>query len=483
MPELKERLEAIANEGEPLGAAEVMRRARSSIEPGGRTGRRRVLVSLVAAAAAAALVVGVVVQRSRDDGPSVVAEGGHDEQAGGPGQDGDATLFLVPSAVPEGFELIEASGGDQPGASAGGGGTGADWEQHYVRFDPAHERPVEILDLAWATDARFDDLVNLPPGAIRATVRGHDGWYSAELGRLVWEEPAGQRVTLQGSVAGEGPTDQTRASLPLDFLQTVAEALEPRDGGGFDLPGPPGGFELVAEAPGEYSDGSNPRTLAYRGPDGRGLWLNLVDDSERPPGLRLYYSTDRLVDVRGRQGVFTPTRGPVVPGSFDQETLFISAGADLHLQWVEPGNVQVTMSGVGMTESELFAIAESLESVDAETWFGLRDQTAPPDRRAPSRPVVLVVNAGAPPGSASTLANVLVAVGYNVLPAADTSLLRTGRGVQCRAPFESAAPALALAVASDGGAAASVEVFADPGVASAGDADCLVYVGVENWTP
>src|SRR5688572_12703014 len=106
MPELKERLEALADQGEPLGAAEVMRRARHSIDQGASPGReRRVLVSLVSAAAAAALVVGavVVVQRSGDEGPSVIAEGGDDEHASGPGQDGDATLFLVPSAVPAGF--------------------------------------------------------------------------------------------------------------------------------------------------------------------------------------------------------------------------------------------------------------------------------------------------------------------------------------------------------------------------------------------
>lgn len=477
MPELKDRLEALADEGEPLGAVEVMRRARLSVADGRHLPhrQRRVLVPLVAATAVVALVVGTValVNRSDGEGPSVVAGGGEPAS--------DATLFLVPGFVPDGFELIQGSGGDQPGASAGGGGTGADWQQHYVRFDAAHEHPVEILDLAWATDARFDDLVNPPPGAIGTTVRGHEGWYSPELGWLVWEEPEGQRVTLQGSVAGERPTDpdQTRAALPLEFLQTVAAALEQRNGGGFELPDPPGGFELVAEGPGEYSGGTNPRTLAYRGPDGRGLWLNLVDDSERPPGLNLYYATDRLVAVRGQEGVLTLTRGPLAPGSFDQETLFIGAGADLTLQWVEPGNVQVTMSGVGLSDSELLAIAEGLESVDAETWFGLRGetQTADPRLTPPSQLRVLVLNAGALPGSASALTNTLRAAGYNLLPAGETPLLRTGSAVQCRPTFESAAAALASAASSSTGRVTGVEEFDDLAATEFADADCLVYLG------
>jgi hypothetical protein len=115
MRDLKERLESLATEGEPLGPNEVMRRARSSLhgDEWRRVRGRRALISAVAAGAVVAVVIGTiaVLQRSGDDGPSIAAGGAGDKSSAST-PDADGTLFLVPTVVPEGFELVRAAGGD-----------------------------------------------------------------------------------------------------------------------------------------------------------------------------------------------------------------------------------------------------------------------------------------------------------------------------------------------------------------------------------
>ncbi|MGH9015726.1 MAG: hypothetical protein ACRDZ1_17560 [Acidimicrobiia bacterium] len=420
MGELKERLEAMAHEGEPLGSAEVMARARRSLEGKRSAGLarqlrgRRVLVPLVVAAALAVAAGGAVMitRGSGDDEPRVVASDGAGEQHRRSGNDSGAPVFLVPRTVPEGFGLLRVSGGDQPGLTGSRSGS-PEWDrsQRWVRFDAAHERPVEVLTIQWGpgtSGLNSDPAGSQPPdggqgsddplGAFRSesapvTVRGHEGLYSQQNGWLAWEEPEGRVVLVGGTVAPPSFENPVVTPLARELLERVAEALEARGDGGFDLVAPPEGFELVAEWPGFGSEGTNPRTLVYQSSDGRGFQLHIVDDTEQPPGINLYSSDARLVEVRGQDAVVTPFLFSP-PGVFDQQTLFLM-GADLFVQWLEPGSVRVTVSGVGLDESEILAIARNLEAVDAQAWLNLQSQAGsdPPPTPASTIPEPT----GAPP--------------------------------------------------------------------------------------
>jgi hypothetical protein len=73
----------------------------------------------------------------------------------------------------------------------------------------------------------------------------------------------------------------------------------------------------------------------------------------------------RLVDVNGHHAV---VGAPLNSGlSYDQQTMFLSA-ADQNVQWLEPANTAVTVSAVGLSEDDLFAIARGLRTVDRSEW-------------------------------------------------------------------------------------------------------------------
>jgi hypothetical protein len=116
----------------------------------------------------------------------------------------------------------------------------------------------------------------------------------------------------------------------------------------------------------------------------------IVDGSELPPGLNLVPFPSigagrdpHLVAVRGRHAV--ATRQLLSSGGYDQQTLFLQ-GADQNVQWLEPANVMVTVSGVGLTEDEVLEIANGLEVVDRSGWEQLLVQ-APGLEAGPPSPV------------------------------------------------------------------------------------------------
>ena len=174
MHELKRRLETLADEGTPAGAAEVMRRARHSLEdpsqaPGFSRDRTRSRSWIALAGMAAVLVVAVgavLVLRGSDDGGRVIA-GGHPRRSNEP-------LFLAPTVIPEGFRLLQVAGGDRPNVIAGEGGS-YEWDrvQRWVKFDAAHQRPVGVLDVSWGPGTTAPSVPGgRPPSPTRSRVFG-----------------------------------------------------------------------------------------------------------------------------------------------------------------------------------------------------------------------------------------------------------------------------------------------------------------------
>lgn len=97
---------------------------------------------------------------------------------------------------------------------------------------------------------------------------------------------------------------------------------------------------------------------------------------------------------------------------------------------------------------------------------------APP--KNPDQLRLLVLNGGAPAGSAGTMSEALKQKGYtNQEPANDDNKSRTGNIVYCREGFSREAAALAVAV----GAGTTAEAFPAPAPPFSDKADCVVVVG------
>jgi hypothetical protein len=333
-----------------------------------RLWRRRLQASALVMSVLGVAAAGVAMTHDDDRGPSVLTG-----SAGDGGRSGGA-LFLVPETVPEGFEMVSATGGDQPGVRVDEV-LSSEWDRtlRFVRFDAARERPAEVVDVQWSPGP-----IGNGGGAVDVVVRGRDGRYSAEEGWLEWKEPDGRVGRVSGIVA---PNNGDTAITPLaeDVLREIAESLEPTTSG-FALAEPPDGFDLVADWPGRASEGTNPRSVVYTAGDERGFQIHIVDDAELPPGINLRSGDARLVDVRGHDAVLTPALANR-PDGFN---------AELSVQWIETDGARVTLGGTGLDASDLLAIARGLHQIDEATWFDLQPggaDEAGPSTSLPSEPV------------------------------------------------------------------------------------------------
>jgi hypothetical protein len=95
--------------------------------------------------------------------------------------------------------------------------------------------------------------------------------------------------------------------------------------------------------------------------------------------------------------------------------------------------------------------------------------------KTPAELAVLVLNGGAPQGTAKNMADSLKVKGYtNSLPPSDWSgHEQTGNVVMCKSGLDQEAAALATAV----GEGTPVQPFADPAPPGSGNANCVVVVG------
>jgi hypothetical protein len=395
MPDLKEQLTRLGEIGEPRGAASVWQAAASSrgahstgLVPDDRI-RRRLLQAVAAAVVIACAAASLVWLRADDDADRHVKI----SPAGPELQDlydtsGQAPLgsptYLVPTYVPEGMTPYRVQGGDDPGRIASrGGSTEVKRAQLWVKFDPAGTRPAEQFIVQWGpgavalaespfTETRPELVTDDPLASLRfQSVPDHVGvrgaLYVEHLHGIAWEQPAGQMVMVSAD------------SLTRDEVRTIAEGLEPSPTGDFRVTNAPLGYALVSDAPGMGSLGTNEREVTFRSSDDRGFRVAITDDMQQPPGLNLVDGPGsfgrrdvRLVEVRGQLGIAT---NELVSRSYDAGVQFL-VRADQFVQWLEPGNVLVTMESKGLTAEELLEVARGLHVVDRDGWTELAAQAS-----------------------------------------------------------------------------------------------------------
>lgn len=384
---LRERLEALAAHGEGRGAAAILDEVDRSL----RADAHRARVAAAGRSAAAGLAVAllavlavIALGGSASDRSVTTATGrGADGGLFVPRSGGVAPFMLVPASVPSGFHVIRASGGDQPDLVAGRWVALRERMATWVQLDEDGRWPVAFIELTWGPSAAAEGYRE-PLGAhvsgwVDRAVRGRDGRYSPELGVLVWDEPAGQTVTITGRRFTIDQIDTARGSgssvvgqpFTAEELTALADRLTLAGAGGFQLSEPPPGFHFAAEMSAGASTGRNPRDLVFASSDGRGLHIRVVNDSEIPPGVNVNPAFGaQLVRVRGTDAVLTPRLFQLLDSQGLQSGLV--DGQVLYLQWIEPGNVQVTMRAVGMTRDEVLALAEGLRAIDADEWAALK---------------------------------------------------------------------------------------------------------------
>jgi hypothetical protein len=137
------------------------------------------------------------------------------------------------------------------------------------------------------------------------------------------------------------------------------------------------------------------------------------------------------------------------------------------LQVVDDGSSGPVSTGT--TESADTTTTTSSDSASTTT-----TAAAEGPARSPAEITVLVLNGGAPSGSAGQTSEELRSVGYvTQLPASDDDQNRDGNTVMCQEGFEREAQTLALAV----GTGTPFEPMRDPAPPGSEDADCVVIVG------
>jgi hypothetical protein len=319
-------------------AAAAVRAAVAHLEPvpGARPAppRRRWPVLVAAVALVAAAIGGAVVVEG-DDGDDVVA---------GPS---GAIPRLVAGDLPAGVAPAGATELPVPGASSS-------TFRLYGRGDA--DDPFADGDVGVVI---YRDVGPFTAPGKDVEVRGARGSLAedASYGRsLTWHE------------AGVGSIGLQSRSMEEAQLHAVAEGLR-RKGDDLVVDRPPDGYRLVADLrglPGIATDAMAPgdrgSAVQYQSDHGdRSLTVTVVVD--RPGALEavrwLGGKGARSTSVRGHDGWLLPI-------SAEEAQLPISA-----LGWREQPGVLVTVSGLGVTERELRAAAESLRPATESEWAEL----------------------------------------------------------------------------------------------------------------
>ena len=300
-------------------------------------------------------------------------------------------LFLSPQAVPDGYQLLFATGPDGPGRAGGGS---PQWTaiQNWVKLDPAGTRPIGGFSLSWGPADLADANTELPGlsmqhqdalsafggGAEPITISGKPAIWAEYLQTVAWEE--GDRI-IAVSAFMDGPFGTWSEHLSREQLEAIAATVIPQGDRGYELRDAPLGYEYAGQAPGFVREGDNQRRLVYSDGNGHGFAIQLVDNTQNPPGMALAQSAARLVETRGQRAVLTNMLNGGDGSGCSQVDLFICTRqpgdtSHTYLQWLEPDSTRVTITATGLSEQEIFDLAANLREATSDEWQTIVDSTA-----------------------------------------------------------------------------------------------------------
>ena len=356
---------------------------------------KRALVAVGAFTAVLAIVVAVVAINASDDAsrptklvppserplfPDVVKHEGPE-------------LLLSPQQVPAGYHLLLATGPDANSGGSSGSIGGPTTLQYWVQFDATGTTPQRGFSLGWGP-ADPAESNSLPPGlsvphgdaldgyrlgATLVTIAGHDAYWSPRLDALAWEQN-GQLVVVEART--DGPLGTWPAHLSQADVQAIAEQVVRNADGTYQLASPPAGYRLAAQVPSLASTGTNTRRLIYSDGNGHGFSVQLVDDTETPPGVALMWPGAQLVTVRDQTGVLTSFLNGGDGSGCPAIDAFLCSSAvpgtsdHTYLQWLEPDSTRVTITAFGLTDQQVLDIGHSLSTISPADWKKLTDASA-----------------------------------------------------------------------------------------------------------
>jgi hypothetical protein len=296
-------------------------------------------------------------------------------------------LLLAPRSVPAGFTLVYGFGPDATSpATSKGSGTNATL-QYWVKLDATGTTPLGAFTINWGPQdladvepsvpgrpAQHQDALTAYGNAEPLTVNGHPGVWAEYLQTVAWEQD-GRAIAVSASMdnwTGAWPEHLTRADL-----EALAASAVPDGDGGYRISAPPAGYQVAAKTHGYTVPGIEERRLVYTDGNGRGITIQLVDNTQDPPGAAFMAAVTRLAEVRGQRAVVTQFLNGGDGSGCNQSDMFMCSPMqpgvlrDHYVQWLEPDSTRVTLTGVGVGGDELLKVARSLASVKDGEWHEL----------------------------------------------------------------------------------------------------------------
>ena len=279
-----------------------------------------------------------------------------------PTKPASTVLFLEPSKLPKGLLLRTASGGDDPGKEAFANGDEPQQRpgtaQLWAKINDHGEASATFLLDSLALNEK--EILNDGLG-IEVRVRGHVGRYDKNSGMLIWQETP---TVALGLLFGTAMPSHGAPFSFNDALKVANNVLQVN--GHWTITNPPLGFEPIATKARQFSFGTNPRLLGYSSASS-GTVVHIADNSQVPTLWYLALPGARRVSVHDNDAVFVPMPG----GAGKQIDVILKRPAESMLIWNETQRTQVRVFGVGLTQAELTAVAQTLRPISTERWIGL----------------------------------------------------------------------------------------------------------------
>jgi hypothetical protein len=217
-------------------------------------------------------------------------------------------------------------------------------------------------------------------GTIAVTVAGHDAYWSPRSSYLAWEQH-GQIVVIEALL--DKPPNFWPKHLTQAEVESIAEQIVRNPDGSYRLAKPPPRYRLAAQVPNIASPGIKPRRIVYSDSNDHGFSIQLMDNTQAPPGVAFSSPGAQLVKVGKQTAVLSHADSRFdesVCGTIDAFLCSVNLGdrTFTYLQWLETDSTRVSITAVGLTDQQVLALGRNLTTISPTAWKKLKDAGATP---------------------------------------------------------------------------------------------------------